>query len=96
MAGYDRDAVSRLAADRLAQGDELLLAVKLDDLRDEQGAISKARVNAAIDDVLRDRPHWGKPEPQPEAPGTRTCTTGPRPPEPPPAPSFGEFLKNAR
>jgi hypothetical protein len=73
------------------------LAIQIDDLRDDQGAVSEERVTAAIDQVLEQRPHWAKAAPEPEP-------TGPRHPEVHNGAretvsrklSFGEALKNAR
>lgn len=58
----------------------LLLAVSMDDLRDEQGALSTERTIAAIDAVLADRPHWAKPDEKPASPRTSSagCASGSR------------------
>jgi hypothetical protein len=97
VAGYERDQITRLAGERLANGEDLLLAVQLDDLHDDQGALSEERINAAIDQVLEQRPHWGKAPPEPEF-GSRhpEFHNGARETVHERKFSFGEALKNAR
>ncbi len=69
----------------------------MDDLRDDQGKVSPERVNEAIDGLLEERPHWSKPEPEPEPPdnGYPDLHGGARQSPPSPGPSFGEMLKRA-
>jgi hypothetical protein len=89
--------VTRLAADRLAQPGALLLAVSMDDLRDERGALSTERTIAASDAVLADRPHWAKPEEKPASPRMPNLHNGARrAAREPEKLSFGTALKNAR
>jgi hypothetical protein len=59
----DRDAVERLAGDRLASPSDLWLAVELKDLRDENGELDAEKVSERVDAVLADRPHWRKTGP---------------------------------
>ena len=82
---------------RLAFAIALLLAVSMDDLRDEQGAPSTERTIAAIDAVLADRPHWAKPDEKPASPRTPNLHNGARQAAREPEKlSFGTALKNAR
>lgn len=96
VVGYERDAVNRLAGERLANAEDLLLAVSLDDLRDDSGAVSAEKASAAIDAVLEQRPHWRKAEPEPELPRHPDVHNGARAPAPEPPLSFGTALKNSR
>lgn len=86
----DRAEVERaVTGDRgLTDPADFWLAVQLDDLRDEDGALDKAKIEAARDRVLADRPHWRKPAPNFDG-GARESAPDPS------GPSFGAALKKA-
>ncbi|WML64763.1 hypothetical protein [Rhodococcus sp. AH-ZY2] len=64
---YERGEAQR-HADRLADPTDLWTAgIELDELRGVDGTIDPTKVAAAVDQVLRDRPHWAKSRtPQPD------------------------------
>ena len=87
------EASDRLEVERQVGGDggladpgDLWLAVQLDDLRNDDGALDSEKVEAARDRVLVDRPHWRhQPTPQFDG-GARESAVETKP-------SFGEALK---
>lgn len=82
----DREAVERLAGERLQSSSDFWLAVELADLRGDDGAIDREKVQAALEQVATDRPHWIKPPYTAFDGGVRGRAVSP-------APSFGEALK---
>ena len=88
ITDYDRAEVERQVTGQggLQNAADFWLAVQLDDLRDEQGALDPAKVKAARDRILSEHPHWREPGP--------SFDGGAREPAPAPGPSFGEALKS--
>ncbi|MBO9533930.1 MAG: hypothetical protein J7513_13245 [Solirubrobacteraceae bacterium] len=79
--------VERIVADRLTSPSDFWLSAKRDDLLTEDGDVDPAKVGAAVDSLLADRPHWAKP---------RIVTdfdAGARGGEVEDPPSFGEAFK---
>ncbi|MDN5918302.1 MAG: hypothetical protein L0I76_24930 [Pseudonocardia sp.] len=59
VAGYQTTEVEALATDAgLAHGSDLLLVHGLDELRDDAGKVDPAKVTAAAEALLSERPHW--------------------------------------
>lgn len=83
----DREAVERLAGERLQSSSDFWLAVSLDDLRADDGTVDQEKVTAALEQVATDRPHWRKPAYTDFDGGVRGRAVSP-------APSFGEALKH--
>jgi hypothetical protein len=60
VESMQRAEVERLAADRLADSSDLFIKASLADMLD-QDRVDPAKVNAAIDRLLADHPHWAAP-----------------------------------
>ena len=60
LAEMQSAEVQRIAADRMADARDLFINVKLADLLDGD-RVDPDRVNAAIDRVLTEKPHWQRP-----------------------------------
>jgi hypothetical protein len=85
---YDRQTVERLATGRLADPADAWLAIgALDELRGDDGVLDEAKVEAGLDRIVQERPHWGAPRDHPN------LHQGARQPERQ-APSFGQALKS--
>lgn len=83
----DRESVERLVSDRLRSPEDFWLAVSVDDLRGEDGAIDREKLDAALEQVASDKPHWIKAAYTDFDAGVRgRAVTA--------APSFGQALKD--
>jgi hypothetical protein len=92
-----RQEVERLAGDAMTDPGDLWLAVSVDSMRGQDRLIDPELAQAQLAEVLKNKPHWKKPETAPEsAPTTPSMQNGVRQPPPPPPPSFGRALKDAR
>ena len=86
-----RGEIERKATERLASPADLWLASSPDAMRDDEGQIVQAKVDAELARVLEERPHWAK---QPER-SYPDLHQGPRASEPAPPPSIGQAFKKA-
>jgi len=88
----DRQDVDQLAADKLADPEDLWMVSSLDKMRAEDGTIDMTMAEAELQRVVTEHPHWAKPEPV-RLPdfhqGVRQTIDRQRPP------SFGEAAKKA-
>jgi len=82
----DREAVERIAAERMTGPADLWLDAELTAMRDQDGGLDPELVRAEIDRVLSARPHWRK--------GPPDFGAGARPPAEA-KPGFGAALKRA-
>ena len=64
---HDRREVERIAGRTLADASDLWVGVELGELRDDDGALDTEKVSAAVDDLVKRKPHYRRPaEPQPD------------------------------
>lgn len=88
--GYDKAEIERRAAERMASPADVWLASSLDAMRDDDGQIDDAKVDAELSRIVEERPHWKKAKMPDLHQGAAIGASI----EPPP-PSFGEQLKKA-
>jgi hypothetical protein len=74
-----RNEVERRAEQRMHRGDDIWSAgVELGELLDEDGALDLAKVDAAVERVIKERPHWSRLRPTGAADqGARGSTSSP-------------------
>lgn len=90
VAALQRDAADRLVGDALQHAPDFWAVTDVADLRDDQGALDTEKVQARIDALIEERPHWKKAgDPSGVFNGGVRGDAGNR------APSFGERLKDA-
>jgi hypothetical protein len=91
----DRREVERLAADRFQDPRDVFAVTSIDAMRGQDGTVDSEKVEAELERIATDRPHWLKPtvEPEPE-PRFPAVFQGPRSSPEPEPPSFGDQLKN--
>ena len=85
---HDRVQVEQIAAEHLAAPGDLFLTVEMNDLRDDAGEVDPAKVTAAIDQAVQERPHWRRAARVDFDAGVRSAPQ-------PQRPSFGQTLKDA-
>jgi hypothetical protein len=87
IAGLQRGQIETMVAQHLFDPADIWRAdgVELDALLDEDGAVDPAKVDEAVSNAVKAKPHWAKPSPDFGAGVRGQSTTGP--------PSFGEALK---
>ena len=62
LDAQDKREVERIAGDKLASASDLWLAVKLDELRDEDGELDSEKIGERVDQLVTEKPHWRKVE----------------------------------
>ena len=86
VAGFRRQEVERLAAQRLRDGSDLWTRdVELDSLLADDGSVDADAVNTAVDALVENKPHLRRPDPDFGGGARRGALTS--------QPSFGEMLK---
>ena len=85
---HDRAQVEQMAAEHLAAPGDLFLTVEMTDLRDDAGEVDPAKVTAAIDRAVEQRPHWRRTGRVDFDAGVRSAPQLPKP-------GFGQTLKDA-
>ena len=60
VTGYQRKHVERLAGDRLADPADLWSSTELADLLDDGAEVDDAKVTAAVEELVKAKPHYGK------------------------------------
>lgn len=101
LAELQRAEVTRLAAGRLIDGADLLRSTELRALQTDDDALSPDLIEQAIDELLAERPHLGRPaevdvRKSPIA-TTRLRNSGdPQPDGPPPGPGWADLLGGRR
>jgi hypothetical protein len=86
IAGLQRGQVETMVAQHLFDPQDIwrVEGVELDALLDDDGAVDPAKVDEAVSNAVKAKPHWAKPAPD-FGGGVRKPVSGP--------PSFGEALK---
>jgi hypothetical protein len=89
LTDYDRAEVERQVTEQggLQNAADFWLAVQLDELRDDVGALDPEKVKAARERVLPERPHWRQPSPSFDGGAREPVRKG--------GPNFGEAIKRA-
>jgi hypothetical protein len=87
IAGLQRGQVETMVARHLFDPADIWRAdgVELDTLLDEDGAVDPAKVDEAVSNAVKAKPHWARPSPDFGAGVRGQSTTG--------SPSFGAALK---
>jgi hypothetical protein len=91
--GNDRAEVERRAAEALHDPADLFSVTSLEDLRGDDGALDAGKLDSALSQIERSKPHWMKKDPNKRPDfhqGTRPSAKEER------RPSFGEAIKSAR
>ena len=87
--------VEQQAADLFADPSDLWAAASLDDLRGDDGLLDPEKASAEMARVLEAKPHWRKPEQEPEPePAFPEVHQGARQSDEP-QPSFGAQIKQS-
>ena len=80
VEALQRGEVERLAAGRLADARDLWsTGVELDALLGEDGNLDAGKIDETVEGILRDRPHWAKPQ---RPSGSSDAGKGTTPPPP--------------
>jgi hypothetical protein len=87
IAGLQRGQIETMVAQHLFDPADIWRAegVELDALLDEDGAVDPAKVDEAVSNAIKAKPHWAKPSPDFGAGAGRGQAAN--------GPSFGEALK---